>query len=55
MECLFSDFRSKKHLNCVLKYFRSKKHKKILVFSSLIRTFAPDKSIKIAILERNYD
>ena len=42
MECLFSDF-------------RSKKHKKILVFSSLIRTFAPDKSIKIAILERNYD
>ena len=42
MECLFSDF-------------RSKKHKKILVFSSLIRTFAPDKSIRIAILERNYD
>ena len=33
MECLFSDF-------------RSKKHKKILVFSSLIRIFAPDKSIK---------
>ena len=33
MECLFSDFRSKKHM-------------KILVFSSLIRTFAPDKSIK---------
>ena len=32
MECLFSDF-------------RSKKHKKILVFSSLIRTF----------VERNYD
>ena len=35
MECLFSDF-------------RSKKHKKILVFSSLIRTFAPDKSIFLA-------
>ena len=34
MECLFSDF-------------RSKKHKKILVFSSLIRTFEPMRTIRM--------
>ncbi len=52
MECLFSDIRSKKHQNnrCGSKFFTF--HSSLF---TLFRTFAPDKSIKIAILERNYD